>query len=172
MRDDLQIRDSKLAQLESFALFAGCSSRELIILGKLCDVVEMVPGSALQIEGSTCRTWWVLGQGSAAVNQAGHVIGLVGPGDFIGEASVLSKEPAPVTVVTLTHVSAFAFDRRSLLSALHESPAFSIALLRGVISRHRMYCHGAGCTNGARHASAIADSIVRSDRYGTTKPVA
>jgi CRP-like cAMP-binding protein len=142
VRDLLQMRDAKLTRLEAFPLFARCSRRELIILGKLSDVVTFEAGSALQVEGSASRSWWLLSDGTAATNRAGVLTGLLAPGDFFGEASLLNKEPAAVTVMALTDVSAFVFDRSSFLSALHESPSFSIALLSAVTSRTPMEGQG------------------------------
>ena len=124
------LTDEKLARLAGLALFRRCSERELVTLGRLAEEVRVPAGTRLQTEDAPGRSWWVLLDGSAAVSRGGWPTALFGPGDFWGEAALVSGQPASVTVVTLSPSLLFTFDRRSFLGALHQLPVVSMALLQ------------------------------------------
>jgi CRP-like cAMP-binding protein len=121
--------DSKLARLAGIPLFRGCSTRQLTLLGRLGEEVRVAANMGLQREGMPGRSWYVLERGSAAVSRGGRPTALFGPGDFWGEAALLGRQPASVTVVTLTPASVLMFDRRAFLGVLNGLPNISMALL-------------------------------------------
>jgi CRP-like cAMP-binding protein len=62
---------------------------------------------------------------------------LCGPGDLVGELSVLDDEPRSSTVTALEPVDAVVLAGREFLAALNEHPMVGVALLRDLSRRFR-----------------------------------
>jgi CRP-like cAMP-binding protein len=122
--------DSKVSALAGLPLFRACSERQLGLVARLGEVVQVAPGLRLQREGLPGRSWFVLQRGSAAATRGGYPTALYGPGDCFGEAALLSGELSGVTVTTLTAATVFIFDRRAFFGLLGEVPLLSVGLLK------------------------------------------
>jgi CRP-like cAMP-binding protein len=143
-------RDTKLTRLARLPIFRSCSPSQLTLLGRLAEEVQVPAGTPLQTESAPGQSWFVLEKGSAAVSRAGRPTALFGPGDFWGEAALLSLQPASVTVVALTPVTLFAFDRRSFLGLLSELPMVSMAILKAMAGWEPLYGQDGGQRVGPR----------------------
>lgn len=75
---------------------------------------DLAPGTVLTREGQTVRELSLLCGGHAVVHVGGTVVARLGPGDFIGEISFLSGDPACATVITDAPSRILAFDQEEL----------------------------------------------------------
>ena len=136
--------DTKLTRLRGLSVFRSCSADQLTSLGRQAEELRVPEGTVVQAEGLPGQSWLVLERGLAAVSRSGRPTAVFGPGDFWGEAALLSDQPASVTVVTLTPTTVFAFDRRSFLGVLGELPMVSMALLKAMARWEPPYAREGG----------------------------
>ncbi|WP_370250304.1 cyclic nucleotide-binding domain-containing protein [Nocardioides sp.] len=115
--------DPKTARLAALPLFAGCSPRELDHLAPLLDEVRVAAGTVLVREGAVDPQAFLLLSGSAEVSVDGVVVAHVGPGELVGEMSLLhGRAPRTATVTAVGPVEAFVLTPRGLSSVLEQAP--------------------------------------------------
>jgi len=125
----------RVAQLSNVPLFANCSKREL---GRLLSRTrsEMVEaGHTLFVEGAPSGNLYVILNGSAVVRKNGRRIATVGPGDVVGELSVILGGPRTATVQAETPIEWLVLDRASLRQAISEVPGLAWNILTSVAAR-------------------------------------
>jgi CRP/FNR family cyclic AMP-dependent transcriptional regulator len=125
----------RVAQLSKVPLFANCSKREL---GRLLSRTrtEMVEaGHTLFIEGAPAGNLYVILSGSAVVRKNGRRIARLGPGDVVGELSVILGTPRSATVQADTPIEWLVLDRASLRQAINDVPGLGWNVLTSVAAR-------------------------------------
>ena len=125
----------QVAQLANVPLFAHCSKRELTRLLSLGRTETVDAGHTLFVEGAPSSNMYVLLTGTAAVKRSGRRIARVGPGDVVGELSVILGGPRTATVEAETPIEWLVLDQRSLRAAIDEVPGLGWHLLQSVASR-------------------------------------
>jgi CRP-like cAMP-binding protein len=103
-------------------------TRRLLKLGEWTEIAD---GKVLIVEDTTPSNLIYLVNGSATVERAGRPIGMVGPGDFLGEMSYLTGSAATATVTSVTPLRYLAFDRKSLRAFLEKNDEVRHALEAG-----------------------------------------
>lgn len=76
------------------------------------------PGATLTTEGQPVDNVMYLAEGVVQIERAGRIIAVCGPGDFLGEMSFLSGNPANATAVVVKPVRYFAFEQERLRTIL------------------------------------------------------
>ena len=89
-----------LDHLASVPLFSACSKRELQKIAKASDELTIPAGKVLVEQGDTGRECFVLVSGTASVKRGTRKVATLGPGDCVGELSLLDHGPRTATVVT------------------------------------------------------------------------
>ena len=125
----------QVAQLANVPLFAHCSKRELTRLLSLGRTETVDAGHTLFVEGAPSSNMYVLLTGTAAVKKGGRRIARVGPGDVVGELSVILGGPRTATVQAETPIEWLVLDQRSLRAAIDEVPGLGWHLLQSVAAR-------------------------------------
>lgn len=131
------LQRDKIAILSRLPLFETCTKRELASIASKTVDAERPAGSILTREGRDGGLMFVIVDGEAEVERDGRVINRLGPGDVIGELSLIDGKPrsANVRAVTDTRVLELAGDDfRSLADG---SPKFVRNLLRALSLRIR-----------------------------------
>jgi len=125
----------RVAQLSNVPLFANCSKRELgrLLARTRSEMVEA--GHTLFVEGAPSGNLYVILNGSAAVRKNGRRIATVGPGDVVGELSVILGGPRTATVQAETPIEWLVLDRASLRQAISEVPGLAWNILTSVAAR-------------------------------------
>ncbi|MBA3983406.1 MAG: cyclic nucleotide-binding domain-containing protein, partial [Acidimicrobiia bacterium] len=82
-------RKQHLEHLRNVPLFAGLSKKELEKLARASDEVKMTAGSLVVDQGQTGREAFVLLDGTVTVKRNGRKVTTLGPGDVLGEMSLL-----------------------------------------------------------------------------------
>jgi CRP-like cAMP-binding protein len=100
-------KNPKVGELGRLQLFAACSRRELEEIGRLADEVSVPAGTKLTREGTGGRECFVIAEGEAVVRIKGRDVARVGPGDIVGEMSLLDREPRSATVVATQPLRVF-----------------------------------------------------------------
>lgn len=137
--------------LAAMPLFAGLTKRQLGAVAKAVDHASFEPGAELLTEREEVHRLLVIRRGTAAVTRRGVVagegggmqdgahrrLGTVGPGDVVGELSLIDGHVASATVVAETPVEAVALYRTRFNSLLSATPELYPRLLVGMATRIR-----------------------------------
>lgn len=130
-------RAQKLELLAGIPLFASCSRRELSLLAALTVDRELPAGAVLTREGQAGGVAYIIAWGQAEVLRSGRRLGRVGPGDVVGELSLIDGLPRSATVQALTDLRVLAIDGRDLRRLLRRSPRIVRKLLEALAGRVR-----------------------------------
>ena len=123
------------------ASLEGTELAEAVPLSQLADVlkvgtaVSLRDGSKLLKESAFGQEFLLILEGSVEVVRDGVSIAELGPGDFVGEMSLLDASYYNASVVASSDVVVMAFNRREFASVLSEAPAFGVHVRRVAESR-------------------------------------
>ena len=112
--------DEQLADAE---LFRGLSTRKLRTISSLMTRVDLASGTVITKEGRPGSQFLVLLEGVVAIGACDRVIATRGPGDFLGEISLLGARVQTATALATTPVTAAVFSKPDFWSLLGEVPA-------------------------------------------------
>lgn len=133
MRND----DPKIERLAAIAAFAGCRRRELRRAAALVDEVARRAGDVLVRQGGRGDEVFVVVNGRATVFRNDAWVADLGPGDLIGEISLLDGAPRTATVIAQTDVELLVLDRRAFDRLVVEVPFVARRLLTAIAERLR-----------------------------------
>jgi CRP-like cAMP-binding protein len=128
---------SPIDMLAQIPLFRGCSKDELKRIDRAATRAEYSTGAVLCKEGTVGRELIMILDGTATVDRGGRVIATVGPGDFIGEMSLLDGGPRSATVTTTSPLNALVLPTREFWDVLDEVPPLAHKLLTALAARLR-----------------------------------
>jgi CRP-like cAMP-binding protein len=111
--------EEQFAQLE---LFRGLKRGVLRTMSSLITVIELPPGSVLTREGRPGSQFMIVLEGSVAVSACDRVIAMRGPGDFLGEISILATRTQTATALAITPVVLAVAARAEFWSMLAVPP--------------------------------------------------
>jgi len=123
--------------LAQVPLFSGCSQRDLQHLARVVDEVQLPHGTVLTHEGDVGREAFVFVHGTAEVTRDGVTVAEIGPGDVVGEMSLLDGGPRSATVTATSDIEALVLTRPAFDTVLAEVPAFAHRLLVSLAHRLR-----------------------------------
>jgi hypothetical protein len=86
------------------------------------------PGEVLVEEGQTSPQLVFIARGAASVEAGGNLVGVCGPGDFLGEMSFLTGRPASATVRVANQIRCCVYDPAILKQMSRKAPAIRQAL--------------------------------------------
>ncbi len=87
-------------QLAAIPLFASLDEAALTALARSFELRDVSEGVELAGEGAPGYSFFVLADGSAVASAHGEEVGQIGPGDFFGEAAILTDGRRHATVTT------------------------------------------------------------------------
>jgi CRP-like cAMP-binding protein len=121
------------ALLHNVALFENLPAEHVERLAATTTAQTYVAGQAMMEQGSSGTSLHVIRSGIFEIRRTREdgdtiVYGRVGPGEYLGEISMMSGEPRSVTVVALTAASAIELPREALEALLHDDRSLSEAL--------------------------------------------
>jgi len=121
--------DEKMRHLEEVPLLADCTQKPLRAISDISRVVEVPAGTSLTRAGQPGDEFFVILDGSAAVEKPGKKRAFLRPGDFFGEMSLLDGGPRSVTVRAATPLRVLVIDRQNFQGVLREVPDLTQKLL-------------------------------------------
>jgi CRP/FNR family transcriptional regulator, cyclic AMP receptor protein len=130
-------REEKVSWLRRVPLFADLSTAQLESVAPFVDEVEMEAGHVLFEQGELGQELLIIVDGAAEVSRDGHHVQDVGPGDVIGEISLLDGRPRTATVVTRAPTTALSIGKRAFDTVLDRVPGLPHELLRTLAARLR-----------------------------------
>jgi CRP/FNR family cyclic AMP-dependent transcriptional regulator len=123
--------------LERVPLFAGISAAGIEELGAIANEVDVRAGTVLTHEGSREGFFFIVMEGTVRIERAGRMINTIGPGDFLGEISLLDAGPRTATAIADTPCRLLSMTYQQFHDLLDASPPIRVAILEAVGQRLR-----------------------------------
>lgn len=130
-------RAQKTELLARMPLFSTCNQRELGQVATLTVPAEVQAGAVLTRQGQTGGLAYVIASGTAEVVRGGKRLARLGPGDVVGELSLLDGEPRSATVKALTDLEVLEISADDLRRLLRKAPSVTRKLLEALAERLR-----------------------------------
>lgn len=129
--------DAKVERLSRVELFRHCTPKELARLAAITDEATLDVGQVLCRQGEIALACYVIHDGLASVTVGGQPVGVVGPGETVGEMGLIDCRPRSATVVARTPMRVDVIDARRFDGVLAETPTVARSLLRELSGRIR-----------------------------------
>lgn len=123
--------------LSSVWLFSGCTKKELAALASLATQIDVPAGKVLATQGQPGREFFVVVSGKAEATRGNVPIGVLGPGTFFGEMSLLENKPRVATVTTIEPTSVLVLTAQEFDRLVELMPAVDRKILVVLAERLR-----------------------------------
>ena len=123
--------------LAAVPLFSACSKRDLQIVARHTEVVDVPEGTEVVTEGGKGDAFFFILVGEAVVRRRGRTVATLGAGQFFGELALLDPAPRDATVVATSPLTVGVLGARVFRAIVVDVPAMSEKLLRGMAKRLR-----------------------------------
>ncbi len=114
------------------------SSEEIAKIDRIGTSTTLAAGTKFLTEGVTGHQVVVILKGTATVEQDGELVATVGPGDFVGEISVIKGTPRNASLVAATALSVVVFTTQEFDRLLVECPRVESVLTELASSRQEV----------------------------------
>jgi CRP-like cAMP-binding protein len=116
-------------------LFQGLSKRQLREIAKVSGSRRVAEGQELVKEGAAGSVCFLILDGAAKVTRHGRTVKQLGPGDFFGEMSLLTKAPRTASVIAGTPMECVTLSASALKQVLLDNPQIALAMLSSMAER-------------------------------------
>jgi CRP-like cAMP-binding protein len=128
-----------MEDIRSVPLFAQLSQKQLRLLSKHTDEVTVSKGYVFaHEERGGGRELLVVVEGKLTVERAGKQLATLGPGDVVGEMSLIDGKPYSATVSATTDATVLVIGGRSFRQLLDELPSMRDGIMRVLVQRLRL----------------------------------
>lgn len=124
-----------LEQLAGIPLFGGSWRRELELIARHVETVDVADGAVVAEQDAPGHELFVIAEGSVVASVDGRAVAMLGPGDWFGEGPTLAGSRHPATVTAVGPVRVVVISRRELLGLLQAVPGLARRLLREMAAR-------------------------------------
>ena len=122
-------------RLRSIPLFRELSKQEIKHITSLMTPVQIPAGRTLIKEGDVGREFMIILEGTATVRRNGRKVAEVGPGDILGEISILSGAPRNAEVVASSDMTVEVLNPREFHALLDENATITRKILTAAVKR-------------------------------------
>jgi CRP-like cAMP-binding protein len=128
---------TSLDPLRTIPLFASCSEHSLGIIAGITQEAAYPVGAELVREGDPGDSLILIRNGEAAVTQGGRTLRRLGPGDFLGEISLIDGGSRTATVTATAPIDALVVGRAGFQRLMEEFPVIRFDLVTALTERLR-----------------------------------
>jgi CRP/FNR family cyclic AMP-dependent transcriptional regulator len=118
-------------------LFSTCSKRQLTQVAALTVAADLPKGTVMTRQGAVGGLAYLVATGQAEVTRDGKRIAQLGPGDVVGELSLIDGRERSATVTATTDLEVLELDRKELLTLMKKAPPVVRKLLEALAQRVR-----------------------------------
>ena len=129
--------ESELEQLAQVALFEGVSKRGLRQIAAMAKEMRFAPGEELTTESTRGGRFHLILEGEATVSNGSRTLATLGPGDTIGEMSLIDGEPRSATVRATRPMRTLTVASWSFRSFLRKEPSIMEKVMLQLVHRLR-----------------------------------
>lgn len=130
-------KDRKLELLRRVPLFSACSKTNIARIARLVDEIDLPAGRALTQQGRVGDEFFIIVDGTVRVERDGRRIDTLGPGDFLGEISLIDHRPRTATATCETRCRVLVLAHREFHTLLADAPGIATAVLKSLAERLR-----------------------------------
>lgn len=130
-------RSKHLETLAEIPLFSALSKRDLQRIARASDEITRDAGTLLVDQGDMGREAFVIIDGTATVKRNNRKVGTLGPGDAIGELSLLDHGPRTASVTADGPMTLLVLSAREFRGVIEEVPGLAHKLLGQLAARVR-----------------------------------
>jgi CRP/FNR family cyclic AMP-dependent transcriptional regulator len=127
----------KAEALGGVPMFAGLSKKDLSVLASHVDEVSVAAGAVLAEQGRRGHQLSLIVEGEARVARNGRKLATLGPGDVVGEMSLIDNFEATATVTATTDATLLVMHGRDFDQVLDASPGFARKIMKALSARLR-----------------------------------
>lgn len=127
--------DSKVSFIQAVPLFQGLSKKELAMVARVVDEVSIPKGKRLFTEGTLSSEFFIVVEGTVEVTRKGRHLMDCGPGDYLGDISLIAPGNRRASAEARTDVRSLVMTSRDFLRLLKDVPAVETKVLRYVAAR-------------------------------------
>ena len=127
----------RISLLGDVWLFERCTRSELDALQRVATMLDVPARKVLAEQGETGREFFTLVSGSAEVTRGRTQVGVLGPGSFFGEMSLLERKPRTATVTTLEPTTVLVLAARDFDAVVKTMPSVDRKMLIALSERLR-----------------------------------
>jgi CRP-like cAMP-binding protein len=119
---------------EKIQLFEGLTEEQIRRLGGACSQVTFARGEKIFSVGDKCNETYLLLEGEVQVLMASdeRAVGMVGPGECLGEVSLLMGTEHSADALVRTPVRAAVLPREDLQDLVRQRPDIGVVLFRNL----------------------------------------
>ena len=132
-----RMADHKIAALGKVPLFEHLTKKELELIARGGDEVDVPAGKVLIRQGRAGDTFYVILEGEAEVEIGGRRRRVLKAGDFFGEISMIDRGLGTATVTTLKPSRMFVMSHAQFRDAIKASDALLVKVLLAMGERLR-----------------------------------
>jgi CRP-like cAMP-binding protein len=118
-------------------LFRGMTDRSFDAIANLASEADYAAGEELVRQGMPGREFIIIVSGRARVERDGKQIRELGPGDFLGEISLVDGNPRTATVTAVDPIHAVTVRREGFLDLIDRVPVFRLDVMNALTERIR-----------------------------------
>jgi CRP/FNR family cyclic AMP-dependent transcriptional regulator len=130
-------RSNYLDHLAQVPMFSACSKKDLQMIARASDEVDVAAGKTLVEEGKPGHEFFLIESGTATVSRNGKKIASLGPGQYFGEMALLDRGPRSATVKADTDMTVLVLGQREFSGVVDEVPGLARKLLQSMAARLR-----------------------------------
>jgi CRP/FNR family transcriptional regulator, cyclic AMP receptor protein len=118
-------------------LFKSCSKRDLRRIASLVDEIDVQEGKVLMRQGEPGWECFVIADGKAKATMRGSRSASLGPGDVVGEMSLLDQAPRSATVTAMSDMHLLVLTSRNFSSLINQVPLVARRIMAALAGRVR-----------------------------------
>jgi len=130
-------RQDKVAWLEQVPLFSGCSHEVVERLADASTEVAFSAGQAIVMQGQVGNGLYIIMSGEVRILAGDDELARIGPGETIGELSVIDQQPRVAAAVASVDTVCLALASWDLIALIEQDPSLALNLLRQLAGRLR-----------------------------------
>lgn len=130
-------RSHKLDLMRKVPLFRHLNERQLSVVAKHVVPRQVGQGAHLTRKGQHGSEAYIIAEGRASVEVGGKAVAALGPGDLLGELSIIDGKPRSATIIAETPVSLLVIRRQDFRGLRETVPGLEEKLLLTLCERLR-----------------------------------
>lgn len=132
-----QSLDTKVEFLSKLSIFSACSKRDLRRIAALVDEIDVRDREVLMRQGEPGQECFVIVKGQATATVRGSGSAALGPGDVVGEMSLLDHGPRSATVTARTDMHLLVLNSRDFSALIDQVPLVARRIMAALAARVR-----------------------------------
>jgi len=128
--------DGALDVIRKVPVFKGLGGAELVEVERIMHWREFNTGEVIMRQGSAGHGMYIIVHGEVSITHEGsdHVLAELGAGDFLGELSILFKQPRSATATAKTPTRTLSFFQTDLYKLIEGDPKLGAKIVHQLSS--------------------------------------